>query len=142
MNEQKQNDPKFSAQPDAAFKTDIVDNIPMHHASAAPAPISEAEDIDGIMKDVTKEVKKVDEAPKKHHMFGHKDHTKPDEHHAPVAAAPPPPAPASGPVPRQPAPAPRPHQTKAKSSVPVMTIIFTIIITAFLVVAAISAYKK
>jgi hypothetical protein len=141
MSPQKQNDPKFSAQPDAAFKTDIVDNIPLHQATTSE-PVSEAENIDGIMKDVSKEVKKVDEAPPKHHLFGHKEKPKPAGHHsAPVAPAPAPPAPAaSGPMPRQPAPpAPKP---KAKSPKPVMVIIFTVIITAFLIIAAISAYKK
>ena len=144
MSPQKQNEPKFSAQPDAAFKTDVVENIPMHQAAApAAAPISEAEDIDGIMKDVVKEVKKVDEATKKHRMFGRKEHAGSNSHHAaPVVAAPPPPAATTGPMPRQPAPASKPHQAKAKSSAPVMTIIFVVIVTAFLIVAAISAYKK
>jgi len=144
MSPQKQNEPKFSAQPDAVFKTDVVENIPLHQAAPlAAAPISEAEDIDGIMKDVAKEVKKVDEAPKKHHMFGHKEHPKPAGHHtAPVTAAPPPPAATAGPMPRQPAPAPKPRPAEARSSVPVMVIIFTLIITAFLIVAAISTYKK
>jgi len=141
MSPKNQNDPKFSAQPDTALKTDIVDNIPLHQATAA-TPVSEAENIDGIMKDVSKEVKKVDEAPPKHHLFGHKEKSKPAEHHSVSATpAPVPPTPAtSGPMPRQPAPAnPKP---KAKSSTPVMVIIFTVIITAFLIVAAISAYKK
>lgn len=142
MNDKKQNDPPFSAQPDASLKTDIVENIPLHQAAAA-AP-TEAENIDGIMKDVSKEVKKVDETPPKHHWFGHKDAPKPTVHSQTPVAAPPAPSPAStsGPMPRQPAPAaaaPKPH---TKSSVPVMVIIFTLITTAFLIVAAISAYKK
>jgi hypothetical protein len=146
MSPQKQNEPKFSAQPDAALQTDIVENIAVHQAAApAAAPISEAEDIDGIMKDVSKEVKKVDARPEKHHWFGVKEQARPDQHRPvalPAAVAPPPPAATTGPMPRQPAPAPKAHQAKAKSSVPVMVIIFTLIITAFLVVAAISAYKK
>jgi hypothetical protein len=53
------------------LKTDIVSNIPLHQA-AGPAPIHEAEDIDGIMKDVTHQLKKEDVKPAKHHLFGHK----------------------------------------------------------------------
>jgi hypothetical protein len=146
MSPQKQNEPKFSAQPDSALQTDIVENIAVHQAAApAAAPISEAEDIDVIMKDVSKEVKKVDVQPEKHHWFGTKEHAHPDRHMPvalPTAAAPPLPAATTGPMPRQPAPAPKPHQAKAKSSVPVMVIIFTLIVTAFLIVAAISTYKK
>jgi len=140
MKPQKQNDPTFSAQPDT-LKTDIVENIPMHQA-AAPAPVSEAENIDGIMKDVSREVKKVDEAPKKHHLFGHKEQTKPASHHlAPMPPAPPPPAPTAAPMPRQAAPA-APPKPKNRGVFPVMVVVFTIIITAFLIVAAVSAYKK
>lgn len=140
MSPQNQN-PAQPAPNDSPFKTDLVDNIPLHQA--APSQAREAEDIDGIMKAVAKEVKKVDEAPQKRHLFSHKEPAKPNARHtAPVAAAPPPPAPTSGPVPRQPAPAPKAHPAKAKSSVPVMTIFFVVIITAFLIVAAISAYKK
>jgi hypothetical protein len=112
------------------------------HQATQPAPVSEAENIDGIMKDVSKEVKKVDEAPPKHHLFGHKEKSEPAEHHsAPVTPAPAPPNPvATGPMPRQPAPpAPKP---KAKNSRPIMVVVFTVIVTAFLIVAAISAYKK
>lgn len=139
MKPPKQNDPPFSAQPEDTLKTDIVENIPLHQA--APTPISEAENIDGIMKDVSKEVKKVDEPPKKHHLFAHKEKPKEAEQKPVPAPAPAPPAPTAGPMPRQPVPpaAPKPKSSK---SVPVMVIIFTIIITAFLVVAAISAYKK
>jgi hypothetical protein len=140
MKPPKQNDPPFSAQPEDTLKTDIVDNIPLHQASA-PTPVSEAENIDGIMKDVSKEVKKVVETPKKHHLFAHNEKPK-EAVHKPVPAQPVPlPAPNSGPMPRQPAPpaAPKP---KSSRSVPVMVIIFTVIITAFLVVAAVSAYKK
>jgi hypothetical protein len=142
MSPKNQHDPPFSAQPEDTLKTDIVDNIPLHQA-ATPTPVSEAENIDGIMKDVSKEVKKVDEAPKKHHLFPHKEKPKQASHKPisiPTGTTPPPPAAATGPMPRQPAPAaPKP---KAKSSTPVMVIIFTLIITAFLIVAAISAYKK
>lgn len=139
MSPKNQKDPPFSAQPEAGLQTDIVDNIPLHQA--APAPVGEAENIDGIMEDVSKEVKKVDDAPAKHHWFGHKENHKPAAHPAPATKppAPAPPAATPGPMPRQPAPAPKP---KSKSSVPVMVIIFTLIITAFLVVAAVSAYKK
>jgi hypothetical protein len=45
-------------------------------------------------------------------------------------------------VPRQPAPAPKPRPAKAKNSVPIMTIFFVVIVTAFLIVAAIASYKK
>jgi hypothetical protein len=143
MNEKKPKDPPFSAQPQDTLKTDIVENIPLHHA-ASPPPVGEAENIDGIMKDVSKEVKKVDDPPKKHHLFAHKEKSKEAGHKpvpAPAAQAPSPTAPASGPMPRQPAPpaAPKP---KSNRSVPVMVIIFTVIITAFLVAAAVSAYKK
>lgn len=141
MNDKKPKDPPFSAQPQDTLKTDIVENIPLHQA-AAPPTASEAENIDDIMKDVSKEVKKVDDKPQKHHLFGHKEQPRPLNHQSPavLAVAPAAPAPASPPMPRQ--PAPPPAKPTPKSSIPVMTIIFTVIITAFLIVAAIAAYKK
>jgi len=145
MSPPKQNEPNFSAQPETPLKTDIVESIPLHQASpaAGAAPISEAENIDGIMKDVSKEVKKVDETPKKHHIFGRKEHSQLAHHQAtPAVAPPPPPASTTGPMPRQPAPLAPAAKPEPKRSMPLMVIVFTLIITAFLIVAAISAYKK
>lgn len=143
MSPQNQNQPKEQPAPNATpLKADIVSNIPLHQASA-PTPVSEAENIDGIMKDVSKEVKKVDEVPKKHHLFTHKEKSKEtSQKPVPTAAAPPPPVQTTGPMPRQPAPKAPAHQAEQKSSKPVMVILFTLIITAFLIVAAIAAFKQ
>jgi hypothetical protein len=138
------------AQPpdDTPLKTDIVSNIPLHQAApvAGPVPIKEADNIDGIMKDVTHQLKKEEVKPEKHHWFSHDSKApKPASaaaHHA-AAPAPPPPAPTAGPVPRQAAPpAAKPGPAVPKRSAPVMVVIYTIIITGFLIAAAISAYKK
>jgi len=132
---------------DTPLKKDIVDNIPLHQAEpqANPAPIKETENIDGIMKDVAHQLKEEDQKPQKHHWFGHKTEQSKLQP-APVksqASAPAPVVPATGPVPRQAAPAPRPtHALEPKNKAPVLAIVFTLIVTAFLVVAAISAYKK
>jgi hypothetical protein len=138
------------AQPpdDTPLKTDIVSNIPLHQAALVPGPvpIKDADNIDGIMKDVTHQLKKEDVRPPKHHWFSHDSNTPkhvsaaPAPHH-PVAPAPP--SPTAGPVPRQPAPAAtKPGPLAPKRSAPVMVVIYTVIITGFLIAAALSAYKK
>jgi hypothetical protein len=141
--------PDSNPAPATAFKTDIVSNIPLHQAAAAPKPVNEADDIDAAMKDVGHQLKQEDKKPEKRHWFGRKS-SDPNFSAKPVVreSATPPPAAAAhpnqtaGPMPRQPAPKAPAHQAEPKSRVPVMAILFTLIITAFLIVAALAAFKK
>jgi hypothetical protein len=137
-----------------AFKTDIVNNIPLHQA--APAAGHEDHELDKIMRDVGHQLNKEDHKPaKKHHLFGkHQPKSEPklvaqpvdrhqvvnmdvlpattQSHQAPKPAAN---------APQQPSAA-KPHPApKDKRSAPVMVILLTIIVTGILIAAAVSAYK-
>jgi hypothetical protein len=102
MQPQNQNAPQPAPpQPqDTAFKPDIVSNIPVRQAGPA-TPVNEAEDIDGLMRDVNHQLKKEDVKPAKHHWFS--QDAKPAQpsahppaaHHASSAGARPGTAPAS-----------------------------------------------
>jgi hypothetical protein len=119
----------------------------LHQAAPAPGPvpIKDADNIDGIMKDVTHQLKKEEVKPQKHHWFSHDSNTPKHVSAAPAPhpVVPAPPSPTAGPVPRQPAPAAtKPGPLAPKRSAPVMVVIYTVIITGFLIAAALSAYKK
>jgi hypothetical protein len=135
--------------PDGApFKTDIVNNIPMHHA--APEAAKDDDDLDKIMQDVGHQLNTENHKPaKRRHLFGGSHpkseaklvaqpvprgqfsepvHSAPHQMHQP-AASPAHPTPKVKPVP------------KAKSSAPVMVIVLTLVVTGILIAAAVSAYK-
>jgi hypothetical protein len=151
-------DPKLAdVNQDTPLKTDIVDNIGVHQSAPPPTPVSEHENLDGLMQEVNHQLKREDVKPAKHHWFGHqtKDPNFSAQPAARMSTAPaaathqPTPQPAQ----RQPHPAAHPTAkptkpaapakvAKPKSSKPVMTVVFTVIITAFLIMMAISAYKK
>lgn len=134
MNSPDANQPSASGlQPDSApFKADIVNNIPIHQAAAAPTPIKEGEDIDHIIQDVSHQLKKDDEKPPKRHFF-----SKPPK---PVVQTQPAPQPAQGPAATVPLAA-QPPKSKAQHSAPIAIIITTVIVTGILIAAAVSASK-
>jgi hypothetical protein len=146
---------------DGQLKADIVKNIPVHQGASATRPQpGSTENIDLLMQDVGKALKKDDHAKPKHHFWDKRPDNQPSTFSAQpvpkdvaIAAAPAPmPAPAPQPVPvpaapvqNQPQPAPaaktKPAPAKTKSSAPVLVIFVTVIVTAGLIFAAYSAYK-
>ena len=102
---------------------------------APPEPIKDGDDMDQLMHEVGKELKKDDHKPTKHHFFSRK---KPAGQHKPVPAQPPAhPAAASHPPPAAQA-QPKP---KTNSSAPVLVITLTVIVTGILIAAAVAASK-
>jgi len=126
------------AEPDGTpFKTDIVNNIPMHSAGGPPAPAKEDENLDKIMQDVGHELKKDDVKPAKHHFFSKKDTAEAQVHQAP---------PTNG-LQQQTAQNHQPitkPQTKPKPehNAPVAVIIVTVIVTAILIAVTYWVYSK
>src|SRR5439155_265500 len=118
---------------DGTFKTDIVNNIPLHQAAPLPAAASEDDELDKIMRDVGHQLNQESHKPaKKHHLFGRKEPKKEPKFAAqPVPKNQPHQVPVHPVVPRLPQAAqsaarpasqvakPRPMR-KAKSSAPVM----------------------
>lgn len=146
----------------------IVDNIPVRSPGAEPAHSNEDTELDKIMHDVGKELKKDDKKPKKHGFlhFGRKTKkdapftaqvikqapATPNTQPAPmsVAAAP---VPVSQPVAPAPQAALHPSvkskpvaaaavKPKKQTSVPVFVIFVTVLATGFLIAAAIAAYRQ
>jgi len=117
----------------ANLRPDIVSNIPIKAPSSPLNPIPEDDELDKIMQDVGKDLKKVSQNAHKKHFFEFKHHPAP----AKPAAKPP--------VQAQPAKAPQPKAAQQKlqrqCTIPVFTITVTIIVTGFLIAAAYSAYK-
>jgi hypothetical protein len=102
---------------------------------APPEPIKDGDDIDQIMHEVGKELKKDDHKPARHNFFSKKQ---PVDQHKPVPAQlPPHPAAANHAPPAAPA-QPKP---KTKSSAPVLVITLTVVVTGILIAAAVAAYK-
>jgi hypothetical protein len=110
---------------------------------APPQPIKDGDDMDQLMHEVGKELKKDDQRPPKHHLFSRK---KPADKHKPVPAQPAA-HPAAAGHPPQPTAKPQPntHSTpiakQPKSPTPVLVITVTIIVTGILIAAAIAASK-
>lgn len=137
--------------PDPAFKTDLVNNIPIHQSAQPAAPIKEDEDIDKLMQDVGRQLKADDKKPTKHHLFSKKKTKVPNFQAAPISRH----QPQSGAVQSHQPPHPQAQQSstnhpaspklqaqpKAKSNAPVMVIITTLIVTSMLVAAALAAAK-
>jgi hypothetical protein len=132
---------------DAAFATNIVDNIPMHTPAPAAAPVlTEDDELDTIMKDVGHQLKQADrKTTKKHSLFGRRRQApapKPVPMPKAAAAAP------AAPQPTVPVravtvdstvkAAPKPVKT---SSAPLGAIFMTILVTGALIAAAIYSYK-
>lgn len=148
-------------QPSPTLTTSLVANIPVHTPQQPGAPASEDDELDKIMQDVGKELKKDDQAKAKNHFsLFHKQKAAP----APIAARPPaaPPAVPAQPVAAHPAPAqaviapqpvsqpataaqPRPAPAAAKPkkepSVPLMPITAAVIVTGLLMAAAVYTYR-
>ena|SRR5579862_4192548 len=135
----------------------VVANIPVHAPTAPAAPASEDDELDRIMRDVGQELKKESVKPAKKGLFSffHKAKAKPQPsatavHKAPVAAqsAPAPqPTPVSAPVRAVARPQPQPTATpaakvKKQTSVPAFAIFVALLVTGFLTVAAIAAYRQ
>lgn len=128
----------------------LVSNIPVKEQQpGAPAFNDEAE-LDEIMQDVGRQLKKEDNVPRKKGFlgFGRKTKTEPKltqppslnrAQPMPVAATTPEPALQTAKAPAQPAPKTQPAKT---NSVPVLVVTLTVIITAALIAAAIYTYKK
>jgi hypothetical protein len=131
---------------DAAFATNIVDNIPMHTPAPAAAPVlTEDDELDTIMKDVGHQLKQADrKTTKKHSLFGRRRQAPAPK---PVPALKATVAPAA-PQPTVPVravtvdstvkAAPKPVKT---SSAPLGAIFMTILVTGALIAAAIYSYK-
>lgn len=142
-------EPEFSAQPVAPGETtsassgsltpDIVSNIQVHDEAGQPKseahPPAASDDMDKIMQDVGKQMKKADKKPAKRHLFSKKP--KAQTPAAPKLAAARP-VPAAHPAAKAAAAKPKP----ANKPKPVLAIVLTILVTAALIAAAISAYKQ
>jgi len=121
---------------EANLRPDIVNNIPIKTPNAPLSPISEDDDLDGIMKEVGKDLHQHNKKPAQRHFFDFKrspKHPKPSKAHQPAQALPP----------SQPSTVPA-LKTKAPSpprTFPAFTITVTIIITGALITAAYYAYK-
>ncbi|MBX4201793.1 hypothetical protein KW803_02780 [Candidatus Saccharibacteria bacterium] len=133
--------PQQSHEPDSTpLKTDIVGNIPMHHAQAAPAPVHDNDNLDKIMQDVGHELKKEDKKPSGHHFFSKKPKTEVILHAQPVQReaqtnAPPQAAPAHQ------LPAAKPQaKPKSENKAPVLIIVVTLLVTVILIALAVSVY--
>jgi hypothetical protein len=132
-------EPEFSAQPIApaevpaappgSLTPDLVSNIKVHNQGSQPAASGEDGDMDKIMQDVGKQMKKADNQPVKRHFFSKKTKPKktPSAHQLPAAHT------AAKAAPAKPPP---------KKSAPVVVITLTILVTAALIAVAVSAYKK
>lgn len=140
-----------------AANTNVVANIPVHVAQAAPvpAPANEDTELDQIMHDVGQELKKEDSKPQKHGLLDFLHKPKP----LVKSPAPPKPQTAMASAPRmdisQAAPAApampgsvakpqasAPAKPKTQRSIPAFAIFVTICVTGFLVAAAIAAYRQ
>ncbi|HVS79224.1 MAG TPA: hypothetical protein VHD84_02970 [Candidatus Saccharimonadales bacterium] len=143
MQPQKQSAPRPMqdvAPPSAAFKPDIVKNIPVKAPAGPSRPANEDDELNKIIQDVNQGLAKSDRPAKKHFsLFTH--HPK-----APVAQTQPPPRPQPIPAQQQaaqtrstkPVVAPRPPKHRR---LPVLVIFLTILVTGALIAAAYSAYK-
>jgi hypothetical protein len=141
--------------------SNVVANIPVHTAQAPPV-INEDDELDKIMHDVGREMKKEDQKPPSHGLLGflHKSPAKP-AHMQPVRPAPltntPPPASAvvsaAGPPVSPPMAANAAYQApptltlaaakpQSLKSFPAFVLFITFIVTGFLVVAAYAAYRQ
>ena len=129
----------------------IVENIPVR-AQTSSAAINEGADLDKIMQDVGKELKKEDKKPHKAGFLRFKRKPKTETHtqqapslvrSAPMSVPTASPKPTSQPAAKAPLPKaaakPKPQRS---SSAPVLVITLTIIVTGALIAAAFYAYKK
>lgn len=151
--------PAVQAPPDTspvAAGPNIVSNIPVH-APQAPAPISEDTELDKIMHDVGREMKKEDKKPPKHGLLSFLHHEpKPLVKVNNQAASPAPAVPQPTPLPipaaatAAPAAAVQPAVTPvaavqakpaADRHIPFFVIFVALCITGFLIAAAIAAYR-
>jgi len=143
-----------------AVTTNLVASIPVHNQATQAAPATEDDELDKIMQDVGREMSKDDKKPPKHGLlhFGHNSKATPKPL-APIATAVQP-APAepmatpqtvSLPSPQPPIAAVQPQtqaapvataKAKKQSSTPVFAIFVAILVTGFLVAAAIAAYRQ
>jgi len=146
--------PAPSPAPAQALTTNLVTNIPVHNPHSPANPANEDTELDKIMRDVGKELKKDDHNVKKghHSLFSRKA-----KQAAPVAIRPNISAPAAAPIQTAPAqqaapvaqPAASAHpikpsastKPKSGSTAPVMVIMMTILVTGLLMAAAVYTYK-
>ena len=144
----------------------IVTSIPVHTQQAAPAPPGEDAELDQIMHDVNRELKKEDDKPVNHGLLGFLHHDpkplvkvnnqpKQPALATPVAVQSAPsvalpvavatPAPAAAIPQAQPQLAPQPKavsKSKAERHIPVFVIFVALCVTGFLIAAAIAAYRQ
>ena len=137
--------------------TNLVANIPVHNPADQTTPLGEDDELDKIMQDVGREMNKEENKSRKHRFlhFGHKTKTVPK-----------PAVPVSATVQSAPAPMPQPQpvaqpqaaaavpplqpqalqaaatKPKEQSSAPVFAIFVAILVTGFLIAAAIAAYRQ
>lgn len=135
---------------DGSLTASLVANIPMHAPSQPAAPITEDDELDSIMTDIGHELKQAErKTPKKRFsLFQRKPKPQPRPVAAPkimdVAAQPAPPAMAAAPAAQPPAAAvapksqPKPPKT---SPAPLGAIFAALLVTSFLIAAAIYSYK-
>jgi hypothetical protein len=152
--------PSSTAPPSGNLVPDFVGDIPVKTQAGEAGPVNDDTELDHIMQEVGKDVKKVGQGQHKKHFdfFKHKSKqakAEPKFHAQPMPAQKVPAArPAVQPKPAQPTAAPK-AASKIKSTAqlkpakppksgngaPIMAIIMTIIVTGALIAAAFAAYK-
>jgi hypothetical protein len=118
----------------SSMSPDIVNNIPLKAQDSPLTPVSEADDLDKIMRDVSHDLKQGAKKPPKKGFFDFKRQPKAPKTAAPAAR------PAAPLPPSQPKAALQPKPAR-QSSAPVLAITMTVIVTGVLIAAAYYAYK-